>query len=434
MNTQVIAGTGVSAHSGGAEAAHTSRVSTAAIAWRNLWRNKRRTWLMAAGIGFAGLLVTLINSLQTGAFEMMIDNTARFATGHVQIQHPDYFATPRTDLTVNNASDRLAALALDSRFDGVAPRAQAFALLAGVAEDDTEAEPRAVGGMVVGVDPEREFAAIRNNPATGRYIDGPGEAYLGAVLAQNLGVGDGDELVVLGNSEDGGIAAMTLTVAGTFSTGQVEYDRSQMHVRLDEFQQAFGLEDEVHAIALTLKDQHLALGAAAALADDAAVGIPWQDLLPEIRQMAELKYQTTYLIYALLLVLVTFSIVNAFIMTVFERTPEFGMLKALGMTPGAILRMMSLEALWLSLLGLGVTFAISVPLVALLSVTGISFGDAYAEMTAQYMMPEYLYPSFGFRAAAEFSVAVLVLTQLAALIPGLRLRRLRVVDALRAEE
>ena len=150
--------------------------------------------------------------------------------------------------------------------------------------------------------------------------------------------------------------------------------------------------------------------------------------------MAELKYQTTYMIYALLVVLVTFSIVNAFIMTTFERTPEFGMLKALGMTPAAIMRMLSWEALWMALLGLAITFAISAPLLFVLSKTGVSFGDAYADMTAQFLMPERLYPTFQTRAALEFSTAVLVLTQVAALIPALRLRRLRVVDALRAEE
>ena len=409
-------------------------VSIVAIAWRNLWRNRRRTWLMASSIGFAGLLVVAINSLQTGAFEMMIDNTARFFSGHVQIQHPGYLNEPRTDRTVANAAARLAELEGRGEFDDIAPRAQTFALLAGVADDERGDEPRAFGGMVVGVDPQREFAAIRHRPATGRYVEAAGEAYLGTVLAKNLGVGVGDEVAAVGNAVDGGVAVMALTVVGTFSTGQAAFDRTQMHVLLSEFQQAFGFDDEVHAIALTLRDQNVAREMAAALSDGESQGVAWQALLPDIHQLAELKYQSTYMIYALLLVLVTFSIVNAFIMTTFERTPEFGMLKALGMRPGGIMAMLSCEALWMALLGLAVTFAVSVPLVLTLSVTGISLGDAYAEMTAQYLMPDRLYPAFGVRAAIEFSVAVLVLTQIAAAIPALRLRRLRVVDALRAEE
>lgn len=411
----------------------TGGVTTAAIAWRNLWRNKRRTWLTAGGIGFAGLLVIAVNSLQTGTFEMMIDNTARFFAGHMQIQHPRYEADPRTEHAVADAAARLAALDAHQDVSGAAPRAQAFALIQGVPADDAAAS-RAVGGLVVGVDPAREFAAVRYAPATGRYLAGPGEAFLGAVLAKNLGVAVGDEVAVVGSSAAGGVAALAATVVGTFRTGQADFDRSQLHVRLDEFQEAFGLPDQVHAIAVTLEDAATAEDAAAALADGETVGVPWQRLLPDVHQLAELKYQSTYMIYALLLLLVSFSIVNAFLMATFERTPEFGMMLALGMPPGGIMRMMAWEALWLALFGVALALLVSLPLVLALSVTGISFGAAYAEMTAQYMLPDRLYPAFGYRAAAEFAVAVLVLTQLAAAIPAYRLRRLQVVDALRHEE
>lgn len=407
--------------------------SIAAIAWRNLWRNRRRTWLTSGGIGFAGFLVIAINSLQTGTFETMIDRMARFFSGHVQIQHPQYLADPRTEYTVANAAARLEALDSRPDVDGAAPRAQAFALLSGVPAQDAPAA-RAVGGLVVGVDPAREFAAIRYAPASGRYLAGPGEAFLGAVLAKNLGVAVGDEVAIVGNSEAGGVAALAATVVGTFSTGQAEADRSWMHVPLAEFQEAFGLGDRVHAIAVTLKDAAAAEAAALALTDSETAGVPWQRLLPDVHQLAELKYQGTYMIYALLLVLVTFSIVNAFLMTTFERTPEFGMMKALGMGPVGIVRMMAWEALWLALLGLALALLVSVPLVLVLSATGISFGAAYAEITAQYLLPDRLYPTLAWRAALEFAVAVLVLTQIAAAIPALRLRRLRVVDALRHEE
>lgn len=410
-----------------------SGVSVVTIAWRNLWRNRRRTWLMAGGIGFAGLLVVAVSSLQIGTFEMMIDNSVRFFAGHVQIQHPDYLRQPRADRTVANASARLAEMDARAEFDGIAPRTLAFALLSQVPEEDGD-EPRAVGGMVVGVDPQREFAAIRHQPATGRYVEAPGEGFLGAVLAKNLGVDVGDQVAVVGNAKDGGVAALSLKVVGTFSTGQADFDRAQLHVLLSEFQEAFGFADEVHVIAATLRDQSDAQALAAAWSDSEATAVAWQSLLPEVHQMAELKYQGSYMIYALLVVLVTFSIVNAFIMTAFERTPEFGMLKALGMRPGGIVAMLSCEALWMALLGLALTFAVSVPLVLALSVTGISLGDAYAEMTSGFLMPERLYPTFGTRAAIEFSVAVLVLTQIAAAVPALRLRRLRVVDALRAAE
>lgn len=414
--------------------ARKSHVSVAAIAWRNLWRNKRRTWLMISGIVFAGFLVIFINSIQRGAFDMMIDITARFYSGHVQIQHPAFLDEPRMDRTVKNAAARVADLRLRREFTAVAPRAQAFALVA-ASSATSDTDPPATGALVIGVDPMLEFAAIRQSIDAGRYLVEPGDAYVGSLLAQNLRAGVGDELAILGNSDDGSVAAMVVTVAGTFDTGQAEVDRSQMHVHLDEFQGAFGLPDQVHSIALTLAGPSTAQAHAATLTDTESVGVPWQELLPDIEQMARLKYQSSYMIYALLLVLVIFGVVNAFIMTTFERTPEFGMLKAVGMRPGAIIRMMSLEALWMAAIGILVTLAITGTLTGILSVTGFSFGEAYTEMVGDsFMMPDRLYPTFGYRAALEFSIAMLIAIQVAALIPTVRLRRLNVVDALRATE
>ena len=414
--------------------ARESHVSVAAIAWRNLWRNKRRTWLMISGIVFAGFLVIFINSLQRGAFDMMIDITARFFSGHVQIQHPAFLDEPRMDRTVRNAAARVADLQLRREFTAIAPRAQAFALVAASsASNDTD--PPATGALVIGVDPLLEFAAIRHSIDAGRYIAEPGDAFVGSLLAQNLRARIGDELAILGNSEDGSVAAMVVTIAGTFDTGQAAVDRAQMHVHLDEFQEAFGLPDQVHSIALTLAGPSTAQAQAATLTDAESVGVPWQRLLPDIEQMARLKYQSSYMIYALLLVLVIFGVVNAFIMTTFERTPEFGMLKAVGMRPGAIIRMMSIEALWMAAIGILVTLAITGTLTGILSVTGFSFGEAYTEMVGDsFMMPDRLYPTFGYRAALEFSVAMLIAIQVAALIPTVRLRRLNVVDALRSAE
>ena len=413
-----------------------SRVSVAAIAWRNLWRNRRRTWLMVSGIAFSGLLVIMINSMQQGAFEMMTDNTARFYVGHLQVQHPGFLDEPRMERTIRGASARLDMLDARPQFTAVAPRAQAFSLVAasGGAIVDDESDPPATGALVIGIDPDREFAAIRHSVDTGRYLAAPGEAYAGWMLARNLRAEVGDELAILGNAADGGVAAMVVTLTGTFNSGQAEIDRSQLHVHLGDFQEAFGLPDQVHSIALTLAGPTDARAEAGRLSDAETVGVAWQELLPDVRQMIDLKYQSSYMIYALLLVLVTFGIVNAFIMTTFERTPEFGMLKAVGMRPGAIVAMMSLEALWMALMGILLTLVITGVLTALLGVTGISLGEAYAEMVGDFMIPDRMYPSFGFRTAAEFTVVVLVATQLAALIPTIRLRRLNVVDALRREE
>ena len=81
----------------GALAGGAGALGTAKVAWRNLWRNRRRTWLMAGGIGFAAWMLIIAMSLQGGTFTLMIDNGARMMVGHVQVQHPDYEDNPRLE-------------------------------------------------------------------------------------------------------------------------------------------------------------------------------------------------------------------------------------------------------------------------------------------------------------------------------------------------
>ncbi|HEY5645266.1 MAG TPA: ABC transporter permease, partial [Pseudomonadales bacterium] len=203
------------------------------IAWRNLWRNRRRTSLTAGGIAFAILLLVFAMSMQDGTFEIMVDNAARIGLGHVQIQHPAYQDDPRMEYTLANGD---ALLALAEATPGVlmaAERVQGFALV-------SHGE-RSFGAQVVGVDAEREsrWSSLPGMVAAGRYLEGPGEAFVGAVLARNLGIQVGDEVVLLGTAREGGIAATVAEVVGLFASGQPELDRSLLQIPIEDFREAW---------------------------------------------------------------------------------------------------------------------------------------------------------------------------------------------------
>ncbi len=401
---------------------------TAAIAWRNLWRNRRRTWLMVASIGFAGLLVMVMNAMQLGTLGLMAENATAFYPGHIQIQHPDYFDDPRMRRSVEGASRAVASIEQDLAVRAVAPRAIAFGLIA--------AEERSFGGMVIGIDAAREFTRIGRTMSEGRYLEAPGEAAIGQVLARNLSVGVGDEVAILGTGKEGNVAALYVRIVGLYSTGSPELDRSQIHISLSDVQEAFELPDEAHVLAILLDTYQDAAEVAprlqALVAESRA--LTWDVLVPEVAQTIDMKMGGAYMISALLVVLVTFSIVNAFIMTIFERMSEFGMLMAVGMRWSSIGRMLSVEAFWLSIVGLAVAFAVAGALLGVLSQTGIYLGEEFADILERWHMPDRLYPAFPWRAGVEFAVVMLIAVQVAVVIPALRLRRMRVVDALRGKE
>ena len=265
----------------------------------------------------------------------------------------------------------------------------------------------------------------------------PDEVVIGSALARNLGVGVGGEVVVLGAGKEGGVAAMAATVAGIFNTGMADFDRSLMVAPIAAVQEAFGLGDEAHTLVVRIADVDDSRELAAALNADLPPGVvahSWQAALPEVSQAIEVDAMGGVLVYAIIMLVVAFSVVNTFIMTIFERTQEFGMLRAIGMRPGTIMGMLQIEAFFIWLLGIGLAFTVAGPAIFWLSVQGFHLGDAMSEVTSQGLfMPDSLHAGVNAAVVLTSPLIMLAGVQIAALIPSLRIRRLQAVEALRAE-
>ena len=402
-----------------------------AVAWRNLWRNRRRTWLAVGGVAFATALVQFSMSMQVGGYAAQIEAATDFFVGHLQIQRGDYVEQARFEQTIDRATP--LARRLEARPDviAVAPRVEAFAL--------ASVDERSFGVQVLGMDAERERRTVGflKRIAEGRMATGPDEVVLGSALARNLGAGLGDEVVVLGAGREGGVAALAASVSGILNSGIAELDRSLMLASINAVQEAFGLGDEAHT--LVVRSANPLAGAELVQSLNAALpaGVAarqWDAVLPDLRQGIELDRLGSVFLYAIVIIVVTFSVVNTFIMTVFERTREFGMLRAIGMRPGAIMGMVQLEAFCIWLLGLGVALVLMVPLIAWLSSYGLYLGEEVAQAADGMFLPDRIHPRLSWAVALTAPSIMLVSVQLAALAPSLRIRRLQPVAALRAQE
>ena len=260
----------------------------------------------------------------------------------------------------------------------------------------------------------------------GRYLQQDGEAVVGSVLARNLGVGVGDEVVFLGSGKESGVAALVATVVGTFTSGMAVLDRSQVHVTLSDLGGALGLSDEVHAIALQL-DTYTSSQPLVDDHDGEILGnrlANWETLMPDLAAQLEMKMIGGVAFYALFVVLVTFGVVNAFIMTIHERTQEFGVLLALGMRPGAIVGMLQIEALCMAVLGLLVGISLAAVLVSFVQVNIASLGQV-GEMYEHLNLPQVLRGRFNLEAAMVTSAVIVLATQLAAVVSTLMLYRMK---------
>lgn len=411
------------------------------MAWRNLWRVPRRTWLTAGGVGFAILLVVFIRSMHGGIFDTTINLVTEQMSGHAQVQHSDYLDDPRMRHTVKGLSGVTEALAAHPDVRAAAPRGIGFALVSAEAESGA----RSFGAQVIGIDPAVEFATISQRALPGgRAIERAGEGFMGSVLARNLGAGVGDGVVVIGTGKEGGVAATSVTLVGLFESSVPEFDRSVLMAHFDDFSDAFGLEDEAHVIAALGPDPGDARGFAASIAPavenavttGTARVLPWQEIQPELAQLLIIKDTIGFTLASILAVLVTFVVVSTFVMTVFDRTAEFGMLKAIGMPPSAILRMVQFEGLWMSLIGVALGVATALAVVSAVAAVGIPVAgfEDLALMYQRLNLPDTLVPAFATRDALLMAAVMIAAVQFAAAVPAPRIWRLSAVDALRDQE
>ncbi len=401
------------------------------LAWRNLWRRPQRTVLSLASIVIVVALLVFMLSFQIGVYETMKESTLRIFDGYAQLQPLGYAADPGLERTIAQP-ETLAAQAM--AVEGVAtaaPRVNGFAILANGS--------RSYGAAVVGVDPAREarVSSIAAIVRQGRYLE-PGDddkAILGEVLARNLGLGVGGKVTVLGAARDGSVAADVLQVVGVYRSGVPELDRSILEMPLARAQAAFAMEDRASTIALggpSLAKVDAAVPALRAVAARHGVSLmDWAALEPAMRDAIALKYASALLFYLTLVVVVAFIILNTLLMSVLERTREFGVLLAVGMKPSMIGRMVWIELLSLALVGSAGGLLIGGGATLWFVHHGIAY-PGLEDLLAQFGLPPRLYPSLTPLSALVAPGAITLAIALGGIVPYLRVARLTPALAMRA--
>jgi ABC-type lipoprotein release transport system permease subunit len=405
------------------------------MAWRNIWRNTRRTILTICAIAFASLLLVFMLSFQFGSYETMINTSVKIHTGHLQIQAQGYQAKKDIRLVVEAPGDMAAILENIPRVESYTFRGQAFSLVS--------SQERTYGVVVTGIDPAREagVSRLKSLVRKGGYLNGNDshQALVGAILARNLRVAIGDELTLLGQGRDGSIAATVVKIKGVYRSGINDFDRSSVHIPLKTFQEVYSMQGAIHevvAIADSLADvagikAALKSAVSAVKSKKPLTVLDWNELMPGLRQSIEMDLVSGLIFYLLLVLVVAFSILNTFLMAIFERTREFGVLMAIGTTPGRLTKVLLIESMTMTAIGIVAGIIVGSLITLYFQTHGIDFSGA-SEMLSQFGITGRMYPKLSLLSATCGPLAVWMITFLAALYPALRVRRMQPVDAMRA--
>ena len=402
------------------------------LAWRNLWRQPKRTWLTMGAMIFSNILLVFMMSFQFGMYGLMIENTLKIFTGHVQVQAPGYIDDKKMRQTVPDIVPLADSLRRTLQSELVAARGQAFAL--------ASSEDRSYGIAIYGVEStyEPKVSSIPGLVSDGRYLndDAAAEIVIGSVLARNLRVAVGDEITLLGSGVDGSFAAAVVKIVGVFSSGIKDIDRNIAEIPLGLFQETFFMEGAGHQISIVGDD----LDSVPGLQSEVRSMLPaagdlvvrdWSELQPGVKQAIQADMGSSFFMYLILVVLVSFSVLNTQLMSVLERTREFGIVMSLGLKPGRLGRLVLLETALMGLMGTTIGIFAGAALTAWVGTVGFTL-PGMDEMAAQFNLPARMFPQVSALSLFAGPLIVFLFTMLASIYPAVRLRWLHPVAAMRA--
>ena len=400
------------------------------LAWRNLWRNKRRTAITVASIFFGVFFSVFMTSVQQGSMDNMVENMVRFYSGYLQVQDSSY----RDNRSVNNtllSTARLDSLVRsDRRITDYTERIESFALASSGDESS--------GAVVFGIDPSREdrISQLSKWISSGSYLRaGDGGVMVGVTMAENLGLGLNDTLVLLGQGYQGVTAAGKYPVTGLLSFPLQEMNNNIVYMDLENCRDLYSLQGRSTALVIMLKDPGQTDLVAASLEgaiDPGLKAIPWYVLLEEIESLVSGKLASGKIIKGILFMVIGFGIWGTIIMLMAERKRELVIMVALGVKKLRLGYILLFESVLIGFMGVVIGIAGSFPLVFYLFSNPVHVTGKVAET----------YSSMGFEPVIKFSIqpgifigpalTVLLLFAVIFIHPLWYLKKLKTAEALRA--
>jgi ABC-type lipoprotein release transport system permease subunit len=411
---------------------------TPKLGFRNLGRNRRRTFITAAGLGFGYFAVVFLMGWADGLKAEMIENGTGLLSGQIQIHASGYLPERTLYETMAGAegidvNSVLEAVSSDPAVVAAAPRVYAGGLAS--SGDSTSA------AMLLGVDPEREpkVSRILGGLVEGTVPErGANELLVGVEMSRQLGVRAGGELVLVAPAADGSMGNDLFTVSGIFRSGLQELDTSYALVPLSSLQRLLALDPRrIHEIAVRIRDPWTAPEVASRLeralemsAQSLAVE-PWTRLRPEMLDYVTLLDSWNWIIVAIVFAIALFGVANTMLMATFERRREFAVLLALGTSPLQVVLTVVSEAVALGVVSLIAGAVVSLPLMLWWQISPPDLSFLYGEFTMfGALMRPVLRVEYDFVKSLWSGAALLATALVAAVYPAAHAARLPPADTL----
>jgi ABC-type lipoprotein release transport system permease subunit len=399
------------------------------LAWRNLFRNKRRTFIagIAIGIGLASLI--FVDAMIIGMEKNMIHSATASFLGEGQIHRADYRQTQEVEMTINRLDQVVSDLRQESIVEDFTVRVQSLAMIT---------SPSNVQSInLVGINPETEKNVSQIDEAIieGNYLDGnnPRNLLIGSKLAEILEVELGDRIVItVAQAETGDLSQEMFRISGIYHFNIQEMDRAMAFIHMEKAREMLNLPGQAHEIAIQFintsygRNDQLPFWNKYSRFDNEALG--WTKLLPQMKAAFELTQFSTLLTGLILFGVVALGIINTLFMSIHERMFEFGVLRAVGTRPLSVARLIFFEAGSLAIISIILGNILGFIITYIISVVGIDYtGIEFSGVTFR----ELLYPELKWFQFVKYPFWVFVFTVLTGIYPAIYAAKMSPAESLR---
>lgn len=409
------------------------------LAWRNIWRNPRRTFVILMAVIIGVWSMVFIGALMRGMESEMLRNAISTLTGSIQIHHRDYLDDP----VVNNSLDDMGRL--DTVLHKILGQDSLWAKRVRV--NAVVSNARHSGGVtLVGIEPEKEKAVsfIGKAVTQGRYLvkEDKNKILVGRAFLKKFNTKIGNKLILMSQGTDNEIASKAFRIVGVFRAESEAVEKLFAFVPLPQAAGMLKMGDSISEISILLpkldisgKKEALVAKKLVAALDDITIGDKtidvetWQDLLPMMKAYLEMSGFFLYIWYFVVFVAMGFGIVNTTLMAIFERMREFGLMKALGMRPVQIIIGVITESFFLLVLGISLGIGFGFLSVAAIARNGIDL-SALAAGAQMWGIPRKLYPEIWAQDVVVAGLVVLVLGIFVSLYPAVKAARFTPTQAM----
>jgi ABC-type lipoprotein release transport system permease subunit len=400
------------------------------LAWRNIWRHKRRTIIIVVAMALSLGMMMWYDGLIAGFNQAIYGNAVKVLGGNIQVHAEGYRAKansmPLLPLTDPDAVVK-AALA-NSRVESATKRINT----GGLASSHEGAF--AVG--ITGIEPEKEQSVnlAQQHIVAGRDLTAQdGDMILiGKGLADAMGVQVGDRIALTGRSQHEQMRNRTMTVAGIYDLGMADIEKRTVYISLAEAQDLYNLKGQVTEVAIVLKQ----LGEENIVINAMKPGLPGYEIesfeanYPELQSALSTKGSVMTIFSIIIVLIAGVGILNLLLMAVYERTREIGVLGAMGLKPGQISILFILEGIMIGLVGVAAGIVFGLFINGMLRRVGLDFTSFSSVTSYMALINSKIYPSWGVDKLLWRALVILVISALAALIPALEASRREPAEAL----